>query len=470
MMPASLATLPASTQATLNLVDDLDQCFRVGFANLELSHQRTLSALQRIFNGTPLQSACQEAIAALGQYEFLESHFAVIASLRAALQGAVFDQLQHQVQSELGRLTPSATVKQLPPVAAIPQTDSPGHLQPLLESIRQWLMEVALVGFTRLDTATLTPFTATLEKLQAEPLLIRQSALLTGLFNELVSKRSTTDSNPLPLCRWVDLWTRAMIGTKFLLQSEPAQLVSGTLELLGIDVRQHANLVSPIAYGVLTVDGQPQFTCLTLSAYKVDAIQGDEIWLLFPQATTLLDAFAQTKTLRLNEVLMLPTGDLVLPDADLLLSGKGAVGLKYDLMKRAAEYFAVGASGVSQACWVHPYDRHPIQLAEPIFLKGYTVQSADALTLHWADTSIPIATERSGSLSAITVEAIANSSELFGLLRFDAGRWAVQPLAVTVGKKAIATGQNAAKVLKSPPKTSTVGILRERASRLLRQR
>jgi len=470
MMPDSLATLPASTQTVLDLVDDLDQCFRVGFANLEPSHHRTLGTLQRIVNGTPLQSACEKAIAALGEYEFSESHFAVIASLRAALQGAVFDQLQYQVQSELGRLTPSATVKQLPPVAEMTQTNIPAHLQLLLESIRQWLMEVALVGFTRLETSTLTPFTATLEKLQAEPLLIRQSALLTGLFNELVSKRSTIDSNNLPLCRWVDLWTRAMIGAKSLFPLETAKPVSGTLELLGIDVRQHANLVSLVAYGVLTVDGQPQFTRLTLSAYKVDAIQGDEIWLLFPQATTLLNAFAQTKTLRLNEVLMLSTGDLMLPDADLLLSGKGAIGLKYDLMKRAAEFFAVSASGVAQ-CWMHPCDRHPVQLAEPIFLKGYTVHSTDALTLHWADSSaIPIATERSGSLSAVTVEAIANSSQLFGLLRFDAGRWAVQPLAVTVGKKAIATGQTAAKVLKSPPKTSTVGVLRERASRLLRQR
>jgi hypothetical protein len=203
----------------------------------------------------------------------------------------------------------------------------------------------------------------------------------------------------------------------------------------------------------------------------VDAIQIAEIWLLFPQATTLLDAFAQTKTLRLNEVLMLLTGDLLLPEADLLLSGKGAVGGKYDLMKRAAAYFAVGASGVSTACGLHPRDRHPIHLAEPIFLKDYQVQSTDSLTLHWADRpAVPIAIERLGRLSAVTAEAIANSSELFGLLRFDAGRWAVQPLAVTVGKKTIVTGQTAAKVLKSPPKTSTVGILQERASRLLRQK
>lgn len=462
-LPASLATLPTPVQAVLNLVDDLDQCFRVGFANLEPSHQVTLHAWQRIFNGTPLQQAGEEAIAALQQYEFSKSHFAVIARLRAALQGAIFDQLQYQARSELGRTTI---------VAVTPQSstaDVPSHLQPLLESICQWLMEVALIGFTRLDTSTLMPFTTTLEKLQAEPLLIRQSALLTGLFNELMSKRSSIDSNNLPVCRWVDLWTRATIGARSL-PLQGAKPVSGTLELLGINLQQHAHLVSLVAYGLLTVDGQPQFTRLTLSAYKVDAIQMDEIWLLFPQAVTLLDAFAQTKKLRLNEVLMLPTGDLLLPEADLLLSGKGTVGGKYNLMERAAEYFAVGASGVPATCWLHPCDRHPVQLAEPIFLKGYTVQSTDSLTLHWKDTpAIPIAIERLGRMSTVTAEAIAASSELFGLLRFDAGRWAVQPLVVTVGKKTIATGQTAAKVLKSPPKTSTVGILQERASRLLRQ-
>lgn len=476
-LPPCLATLPAIAQRTLDLVDDLDQCFRVGFANLEPSHQSTLQALQRIFQGTPLQQ-CEQAITAFQQYEFSEPHFAAIASLRAALQGALFDQLHQQIQDELGRsgaVLPELQDGQSPINAP---DNTPGHLQPLLESTRQWLMELALTGFTRMDAATLMPFTTTLEKLQVEPSLIRQSALLTGFFNELVSQLPTLNADNLPLHRWVDLWTRAMIGAQSLLPLPVAQPQSGLLELLGLDLQQHANLVSLVFYGLWTVEGSSTLARLTLSAYKVDAIQMPEIWLLFPQAAILLEALSQSKALQLQEVQRLPTGDLLL-NLD-RLAESATIAHKYDLMKRAAEYFAVGAAGVP-TCGIQPGDRHPVQLAEPIWLKGYRVQGSDApadtpghsqrSTLHWSDTeSLPIALERLSRLSELTGEAIANSSELFGLLRFDAGRWAVQPLAVTVGKKTIVTGQTAVKVLKSPPKTSTVGILQERAGRLLRQK
>jgi hypothetical protein len=77
--------------------------------------------------------------------------------------------------------------------------------------------------------------------------------------------------------------------------------------------------------------------------------------------------------------------------------------------------------------------------------------------------------ERLSTLSEVNGEAIGSSTQLFGLLRFDAGQWSVQPLTVAIKKKLVFTGQKAAKICKSPPKTSTVNILQERASRLLRK-
>lgn len=458
----ALHELPDGVSATLNLLAEFDQCFVAGFANFE-QHQPTLSAIQRVLTGTPLASIVHNACEALHRSEFLEQHFIGLASARAALQGAVFDALQQQMRQALGRsIEPIMPTQESTPI--------PAPVQPLLESIRNWLMEMALVGFARLTASQLVAFLPTLEKMQAEPLLIRQAALLTGFCQELMRQIPIADSRTIPAYRWVDLWTRSFTATLQVNLSDSPQLITGTLELLGIDLRHHANLVSFTAYGLLTTNEQLQLVRSTLSAYKVDTIQQDEIWLLFPQAVTLLDAFAQNQTLHLKEIPLLSTGDLLLPDRDLLLSGNGAVGDKYNLMQRSAKYFAIDAETLP-CCALKPLDRHPIQLAEPIYLNGYTVKAEnDELMLSWGDAeSLPVAINRLSHWSEIDQAAIAKSTQLFGLLRFDAGQWAVQPLAVAGKGKPIFTGQTAAKVLKSPPKNNTVGILQERASRLLRR-
>ncbi|MCA1994753.1 MAG: hypothetical protein LDL41_22300, partial [Coleofasciculus sp. S288] len=346
---------------------------------------------------------------------------------------------------------------------------APARPPVLLASIRHWLMEIALVGFARLTATTLTPFMATLEQIQAEPLLVRQAALLTGFFNELMSLVPIVDSSAIPLYRWVDLWTQAMVDALRPSLPHTATNVSGSLNLLGLDLRHHANFVSFIAYGLLTGDTQTKLVRVTMSAYKVDAISGNEIWLLFPDAAPLLDAFAQNQALHLTETPMLPTGDI-------LWAGSAKVGDKYDLMAKAAEFFALTAAKAFNPCLIHPANRHPVQLSEPVFLEGYTIEKdQDTLSLSWGESGkLRVATERISPLSEITREAIASSTQLFGLLRFDAGHFSVQPLAITVqpakGKpKTIFTGQTAVNILKKPPKNSTVAILQERASRLLRK-
>jgi hypothetical protein len=145
-------------------------------------------------------------------------------------------------------------------------------------------------------------------------------------------------------------------------------------------------------------------------------------------------------------------------------------------MKKASDRFSPNASNTPNPCQVHPCDRHPVQLAEPIFLEGYKIQRDDtAILLDWGESgALRVATERISPLSEITQDAIASSTQLFGLLRFDAGSFSVQPLALTVQSgtskpKTIFTGQNAVNILKKPPKTSTVATLQERASRLLRK-
>jgi hypothetical protein len=442
----------------LDLLANLDQCFLAGFANLNRSHWKTLNSLSQILTGTPLEQKFAAACDAIKRNEFLDEHFTAIAAIRASLQGALFDALGQQVRSGLGR------GESLPTPEFVPNP-FPAEVKPLLQGIRHWLMEIALMGYGRLEASNLVAFLTTLERIQTEPALVRQAALLTGFWQELMTGIPVSGNRALPLQRWVDLWGRSLLSTWHFSIPKNPQTVSGTFELLGLDLRQHANLVSLTGYGLLTPETmeQPQLAKLNLSAYKVDAINADELWLLFPHAVPLFEAWSQTKVLELKDMPRLPTGDL-------LWNGNGEVGGKYNLIKRASQ-FAVNAKTTALPCLLHPCDRHPIQLAEPIFLENYQVKDQDdRLRLSWPDgEELPIAMERLSTLSEVNGEAIGSSTQLFGLLRFDAGQWSVQPLTVAIKKKLVFTGQKAAKICKSPPKTSTVNILQERASRLLRK-
>ncbi|MDF2387638.1 hypothetical protein JMG10_39705 [Nostoc ellipsosporum NOK] len=466
---SALNQLSESNQTAFELIADLDECFIIGFANLDQQHLETLKAWEHVFTGTPLEKSLADAIAAITANEFVDQHFAVLATVRGSIQGSLFDTLQSQVKNLLGRCLTTSPFGSTPIAEvefAYEATEVPNNLKVLLASVRHWLMEIALVGYARLDTATLVPFLGTLEQIQAEPLLVRQAALLTGYFNELMRNIPAVDSQVIPAYRWVDLWMQAMLGTVRLPILPKSQQITGNLEILGLDLRQHANLVSFTAYGLLDANNQTQLVRVTQSAYKVDAINNEQIWLLFPKAADLLEAFAQNRVLILKDIPLLPTGDL-------LWQGKGELGQDYNLIERASKFFGENAGDSLTYCTVAPSDRHPIQLAEPIFLNNYkVVQKDENLILTWGDGGeLSIASDRISNLAELDLETIAKSNQIFGLLRFNAGKWAIQPLAATIKGKLIYTGKTAAQVIsrKDSLKGSVVGILQERSSRLLRK-
>lgn len=459
----ALQSPPDGAAELADAVAALDQCLLSGFARFDSSHETTLNALHRIFRGTPLQEALDQSVPALLRNEFVERHFAVIAAVRSALMGTWHDALQRQCADALDRAFDDKTAS-----AALTQPDTPPQVAVWLESTRQWLMEIALAGFAKLERANLLPFLRTLEQIQAEPQLLRLSTLLTGFINELLNAVPLADANAAPVTRWADLWTRAMTNALAIPPEPAGEAVSGEFACLGIDLHRHANMISLMAYGVLTTDAGARFVRTTLSSYKVDAIIGNETWLLFTDAAPLFEALAKNQTLTLTDMPLLPTGDLI-------WNGQAAVGKKFNPLKQAEEWFAPGASAAPTACVMFPADRHPAQIAIPIFLKEYAVAQEENGAI-WLDFGtagrLPVATQRLCAFSELTPEVAANSSQMFGLLRFDQQRWEVQPLGVaaTVKKKNVIlfSGESAAAVLKKPPKTSTIAILQERASRLLR--
>jgi hypothetical protein len=127
-----------------------------------------------------------------------------------------------------------------------------------------------------------------------------------------------------------------------------------------------------------------------------------------------------------------------------------------------------------------PLDRHPARIAVPVFLEGYTARKDDdALAFTVAGHPLVVDTDRIPAAGPLTPEAVAASGACIGLLRWDAGSFSVQPLAVetTVRKKAVAvhaggwaggtTDKEGVKAEKAA--TDATSVLRERAGRLLRK-
>jgi hypothetical protein len=335
------------------------------------------------------------------------------------------------------------------------------------ESTRHWLMELALAGFQQLEYATLAPFTATLEQMQGEPALTRLAALLTGFLQELLDALPVATLPDVPAYRWVDLWTRAMVGSLRPPDAQAGEKVGGNLSILGLDLRHHGYFASFDAYGLLEGVGPTRVVRTTLSSYKVDVVLGAEMWQCFPKtAEPLLRAVSERKTLKLRDATLLPTGDL-------LWGGPVSVGGGYSCPDLAAKWLAPGAATPALPA-VAAADRHPVQLAEPVYLEGYQAQDGEAPFLDFGDgVRVDIAANRLSRASELQPEQVAKSKSLVGLLRFDGGQWSVQPLAVALtGPKAAEafTGSGALAALGKGKKGNTLAVLQERASRLLRKK
>jgi hypothetical protein len=139
---------------------------------------------------------------------------------------------------------------------------------------------------------------------------------------------------------------------------------------------------------------------------------------------------------------------------------------------------------------VSPLDRHPVRIAEPVLVEGYKAAvenngdgDGSTVTFELGGTgeanTLTVDVRRLPTCGPLTPELVAGSTACLGLLRWDGGRWSLQPLAIqkTVKKKSTlihnggwAPGSGDPKAVTAEPKAGdAVAVLRERAGRLLRR-
>lgn len=449
--------LPQGFEDVEMLVSRIDTCFSFGFSRLGAEQLEGLASVARTFTGTPMGERMKSAVEGLARAEFREEHLVTIAAVRQALQGAQYDAL---VTSAIaGGLTLSRD--ESAEKSAENKTDDPSIVT-WLGSTRQWLLEVALSGFMQLEQETVLPFIATLDQLQQHEQSARLAMLLSGFIHELLDSMPMGSMQAVPLRRWSDLWARTMISALALPPYPEIQKVSGHVHLIGVDLRHHSHAISAVFHGILMPDAGEEegarHVKLTASGYKVDVLDEEEAWqvLDLERFDKLVEAYTRDKSLHINGMSMLGSGDL-LWDADRAQIAKTTEALDV-AMSAMAEGLRIAD--------VAPLDRHPVQLALPIYLEEYKVaRQGGELLLTMGDFEVQLDGMRTGHTSPLADDAMLGSDRCVGVLRFDASRWRLQPLLASKKGKNLKTGSSASLKIKSG---STLSILKERASKLLR--
>lgn len=438
---------PDGVAEALEVVRGFDDVLVHGLARVGQAQSGALAGFAAALAASPLRDRVAEAVEKVRAGSVGDEHLMALAGGRAALLGAVHDAHLARLDEALGRARDAWE-----PGQSTVEVEA-GNL---FAGCRSWLSELAITGWRGVGHDLVEACGNAIQAAYAEPRLRRLAVLLDGLASELRAASPTATMERVPVRRWADLWARAMLLTQPGALAAPAATeVTGRLLILGVDIHEHETAVQFQVHGVLEASGAlPRLVRASISAGKTNTVSGLPLWRLLDGYPQMLKGLAEHSVLELSAMPLLPSGDLV------WLDDRAAATAE------TADPFATARVLLSQAVApaVAPLERHPVRIAEPVLIEG---------------DSIDLDLERLPTCGPLTPQLFKSALSCLGLVRWDAGRWLVQPIAVqALVKKQPVTVHNGQWALGHPdPKVAkassgagdTVAILRERAGRLLRK-
>jgi hypothetical protein len=457
-----LAGTIAGLDDALAAVDAFDRVLAAGLHRPQPAQAAGLTRLAHAVAGTPLASRVAEAVEKAAAGVASEDHFLALAAARIALLGSVHDALMTQVADAIGRARSEETV--IRPAGQ--------RAANVVAAGRSWLSDLARSGWRGLDSEAVSGSAQIISAMLPDPALRRLATVLDGFAAELAASCPGPALERIPARRWADLWSRAMLLT---LPGGAGTPVTGTatgrLLPLGIDLTEHATAVQAQVHAVFEpADGTvPSLVRASVSAPKPDTVIGVGVWSLLRPHMSLLAAVSQGRSMNLADMPSTVEGDLIWSD-DHAHPGE------------PADPFATARVALPTATdpAVAPLDRHPARIAVPVFLEGYTAQKdGDTLVFTVAGHPVVVDTDRIPAAGPLTPEAVTMSGACIGLLRWDAGSFNVQPLAVETSTRKAAVAIHAggwaggtadkAGVKAEKAAAEAASVLRERAGKLLRK-
>ncbi|MEV8346097.1 hypothetical protein [Streptomyces niveus] len=457
-----LAEAVDGVDEAMTAVDAFDRALVVGLLRPHAVLTTGLTELADAVTGTPLAARVAEAAEKAAAGAASEDHFVALAAARTALAGSVHDALTARVEEATGRARAEES-------GAAPAGRQAGNL---LAAARSWLSDLARGGWQGIDHEVVSGAAPVVSAMLPDPELRRAATVLDGFAAELAASCPGSTLERVPVRRWADLWSRAMILTVPGAADVPVTgTATGRLLPLGVDVQEHATAVQAQVHAVFEpADGAAaRLVRASVSVPKPDTVVGAGLWQLLRPHMSLLAAVSEGRSMDLTDMPLTAGGDLVWSD-ERARTGK------------PADAFATArvAMSTATAAATAPLDRHPARIAAPVFLEGYDAQQGDeGLTFTFAGHGLAVDTDRIPTAGPLTPEAVAASVACIALLRWDAGAFTVQPLAVeTLVRKrpaAIHAGawaggtSDKAGVKAEKAATDAGAVLRERAGRLLRK-
>jgi hypothetical protein len=458
----------AGLDDALAAVDAFDQVLVAGLLRPQPAQAAGLAQLAHAVAGTPLASRVAEAAEKAAAGTASEDHLLALAAARTALLGSVHDALMTQVAAATGR-TPWPGSGE---IVTAPGGQQAQQAANLLAAGRSWLSDLARSGWRGLDNDVVSGSAQVVSAMLPDPALRRLATLLDGFAAELAACCPGAAAERIPARRWADLWSRAMLLTLPGAADTPMTgTVTGRLLPLGIDLTEHATAVQAQVHAVFEpADGTvSRLVRASVSAPKPDTVVGAGGWQLLRPHMSLLAAVSEGRSMDLVNMPVTAEGDLLWSD-EYAHPGKPA-----DPFGTARVALPVAADAVTM-----PLDRHPVRIAVPVFVEGYAARKDDdALAFIVTGHPLTVDTDRIPAAGPLTPGSVAASSACIGLLRWDAGSFSVQPLAIetTVRKERVAVhaggwaGGTADKdgVKAEKAATDAMSVLRERAGKLLRK-
>ncbi|GAA3351372.1 hypothetical protein GCM10020358_80810 [Amorphoplanes nipponensis] len=455
MLAAALGARPAGLGEALAAVDGLDDALGHGLAHLDQARAARLEPLAAACAGSPLAGRVADAVAGIVAGTVTDDHLTALAGARSALLGAAHDALLAEADAALGRARE--------PWSAATVPARPGHLP---AAGRSWLRELALTGWRRAGAELVGSGGRTVQALIAEPAARRLAVLLEGFAAELRAAAPVAPAARIPARRWADLWARALLLGRGGLATAGTVDADGRLLLLGADLHEHPTVVHAQVHGLLESPGRGvRLVRTAVAAAKVDAVSGPSVWRRLAAFPVLRAALARHRAIEVSGLPLTPGGDLIWQES------RAALGGPADPFVTARVRLAAAVAAAPP-----PLDRHPVAIAEPVLLEGY---AAGQSTFDLGGAEIAVDLDRLPAAGPLTPALVAASTSCLGLLRWDAGCWAVQPLAVraAAGRRPVtahtgdwALGPTGARAAGAEAAAGTVvDVLRERAGRLLRQ-
>ncbi|WP_055691366.1 hypothetical protein, partial [Streptomyces prasinus] len=294
----------------LAAVDAFDAALVAGLLRPQPGQAAGVVELADAVAGTPLAARVAEAADRTVAGAAGEDHFVALAAARAALLGSVHDALTARVAEALGR-----------PVAEEAAPDGAGgadHAANLLAAARSWLSDLARAGWQGIDHELVGGAAPVVSAMLPDLALRRQATLLDGFAAELAASCPGATLERIPVRRWADLWSRALLLTLPGATGAPAaDTATGRLLPLGVDVQEHATAVQAQVHAVFEPadGGAPRLVRAAASAPKPDTVVGAGLWQLLRPHLSLLTAVSEGRAMDLDAMPVTAEGDLVWDDA-----------------------------------------------------------------------------------------------------------------------------------------------------------